>query len=274
NDNGQYGYPVIISPRLGLSYKLTNSTTAFLSAGHGFSAPSLEETLRPNGMKNENLKPEQGWMYETGIRWQSNNSRIFIDGTIYIIDLNNLLVTKRLTEEIFTGINAGKTSHKGIEIQSNVVISDSNTEFPGKMEWQLAFTVSDNSFVQFNDNGIIYNGNTLPGIPNITMQNTLNWSPFQHTTLTLNHWLHGKQYLNDANDLQYPQYNILNIKMKQHVPVNQSLSLEFAAGINNVFNKHYASMILVNAPSYGGSAPRYYYPGKPRNLFFSLRLYY
>lgn len=183
NDNGQYGYPVIVSPRLGLSYKLTGAATAFLSAGHGFSAPSLEETLRPNGQKNENLRPEQGWMYEGGIRWHSLNSRIFIDGTIYFIDLNNLLVTKRISEEIFTGVNAGKTSHKGIEIQSNVVLSD-NMQLPGKINWQLAFSASDNTFVEFNDNGITYDGNTLPGIPVVNMQNTLNWKPFQHTSFT------------------------------------------------------------------------------------------
>ncbi len=272
NDQGQYGYPVIISPRIGLSYKLTSSTTSYLSAGHGFSAPSLEETLRPNGMKNENLKPEQGWMYEAGIRWHSNNSRIFIDGTAYYIDLNDLLVTKRISEEIFTGINAGKTSHKGFELQSNVVISD-NTKFPGNLEWQLAFSASDNTFIQFNDDGINYNGNKLPGIPAMNMQNTLNWSPFQQTSLTLNHWLHGKEYLDDTNDLQHPRYNIFSFNIKQHLNINKKIALELTAGINNIFDQHYASMILVNAPSYGGSAPRYYYPGRPRNFFFSLFFY-
>ncbi|MCF8363044.1 MAG: TonB-dependent receptor [Prolixibacteraceae bacterium] len=272
NDQGQYGYPVIISPRIGLSYKLTSSTTSYLSAGHGFSSPSLEETLRPNGMKNENLKPEQGWMYEAGIRWHSNNSRIFIDGTAYYIDLNDLLVTKRISEEIFTGINAGKTSHKGFELQSNVVISD-NTKFPGNLEWQLAFSASDNTFIQFNDDGINYNGNKLPGIPAMNMQNTLNWSPFQQTSLTLNHWLHGKEYLDDANDLQHPQYNIFSFNIKHHFNINKKITLELRAGINNLFDQHYASMILVNAPSYGGSAPRYYYPGRPRNFFFSLFFY-
>lgn len=270
NDNGQYGYPVIVSPRLGLSYKLTSSATAFISAGHGFSPPSLEETLRPDGQKNENLKPEQGWMYESGIRWQSFNSRFFIDGTIYAIDLNNLLVTKRITEEIFTGINAGKTSHKGIEIQSNIVLSD-NTQFPGKINWQLAFSASDNTFIRFNDEGISFDGNSLPGIPVINMQNTLNWKPLQHTSVTLNHWLHGKQYLNDSNTLQHPAYQVLNFKTKQLFKINQKLSFELNAGINNILNQHYASMILVNAPSYGGSAPRYYYPGQPRNFFISLR---
>jgi iron complex outermembrane receptor protein len=271
NDNGQYGYPVIVSPRLGLSYDLTSSTTTYVSAGHGFSAPSLEETLRPDGQKNEKLKPEQGWMYEAGIRWHSYNARIFIDGTVYFIDLNDLLVTKRITEEIFTGINAGKTSHKGIELQSNVVLSD-NTRFPGKINWQLTFSASDNTFVQFNDDGVTYDSNTLPGIPVVNIQNTLNWKPFQQTSATINHWLHGRQYLNDSNTLQHPAYNVLNFNIKQLFRINQILSFEIKAGINNLLNQHYASMILVNAPSYGGSAPRYYYPAPPRNFFISLGL--
>ncbi|MCF8359782.1 MAG: TonB-dependent receptor [Prolixibacteraceae bacterium] len=73
--------------------------------------------------------------------------------------------------------------------------------------------------------------------------------------------------------MQSPAYNVLNVNIKQLSTINPKLSFEFKAGINNVLNQHYASMILVNAPSYGGSAPRYYYPGMPRNFFFSLFIY-
>jgi iron complex outermembrane receptor protein len=45
-----------------------------------------------------------------------------------------------------------------------------------------------------------------------------------------------------------------------------------ALGINNVFNQSHASMILINAPSFGGTPPRYYYPGMPRNFYLTLLL--
>ena len=31
-------------------------------------------------------------------------------------------------------------------------------------------------------------------------------------------------------------------------------------------------MLAVNAPAFGGNLPRYYYPGNPRNYYFSVLL--
>ena len=41
--------------------------------------------------------------------------------------------------------------------------------------------------------------------------------------------------------------------------------LKIYAGINNLTNTHYASMLVVNARGFGGTEPRYYYPGLPRH---------
>ena len=41
---------------------------------------------------------------------------------------------------------------------------------------------------------------------------------------------------------------------------------------NNLFDKKYASGIVINARGFGGMDPRYYYPGLPRNYFISLNL--
>mgnify|MGYP000571665588 CR=1 FL=1 len=43
---------------------------------------------------------------------------------------------------------------------------------------------------------------------------------------------------------------------------------------NNIFNEKYASMLLINASGFGGSAPRYYYPGEPNNYYAGLGLTY
>ena len=47
--------------------------------------------------------------------------------------------------------------------------------------------------------------------------------------------------------------------------------MKFYGGIRNLFDAHYASMILINAPSFGGQPPRYYYPGTPRYFYLGLR---
>jgi iron complex outermembrane receptor protein len=49
-------------------------------------------------------------------------------------------------------------------------------------------------------------------------------------------------------------------------------SLNLYTGVQNLFNEHYASMILVNAPPLGTVAPRYYYPGSPRSFYAGLKI--
>nr|HQU51565.1 TonB-dependent receptor [Saprospiraceae bacterium] len=41
--------------------------------------------------------------------------------------------------------------------------------------------------------------------------------------------------------------------------------------VDNITNTLYASMFLINAGSFGGAAPRYYYPGMPRSVRVGLR---
>jgi iron complex outermembrane recepter protein len=52
----------------------------------------------------------------------------------------------------------------------------------------------------------------------------------------------------------------------------RKLHLQTQLSVNNLFDEHYASMILINAPSFAGRDPRYYYPALPRNLALSVRL--
>ena len=62
------------------------------------------------------IKPEQGMQYETGTRVNLFGNAVEAEVSVYWIELNNLLVTKRITEDIFTGMNAGKTRHQGLKL--------------------------------------------------------------------------------------------------------------------------------------------------------------
>jgi iron complex outermembrane receptor protein len=115
DQSGERSFPLIFSPRLGINYAPSQLLAFYGSVGHGFSMPSPEETLLPEGDINKELKPEQGVQYEMGFRLNLFRRATTIEASVYYINLNNLLVTKRLSEDIFTGINAGKTSHNGFE---------------------------------------------------------------------------------------------------------------------------------------------------------------
>ncbi|MCK9414691.1 MAG: TonB-dependent receptor [Prolixibacteraceae bacterium] len=268
--SGHRKFPLIFSPRIGINYTLNPAVALYGSAGHGYSLPSPEETLLPSGDVNPNLEPEQGMQYETGIRLNLFHQKAWMEGTLYWIELNNLQVTKRVTEDIFTGINAGKTRHQGFELTFRNIFFSYN-HFPGRLTSLLSYSLTSNKFITFTDDGTSYDGNHLPGIPNQTIQQQFTWNPVERIELTTQLYYVGEQYLDDLNSEKYGSSLLGNLKLSAEVLKGTSSSFQFFAGINNLTNTHYASMLIVNAKGFGGSEPRYYYPGSPRNFFLGIQ---
>lgn len=270
DQSGRHRFDPVISPRLGANYQLNDHLAVYASAGHGFSMPSTEETLLPEGLINNNIKPEKGFQYETGFRLAIPSIGMEADAAIYFIDLSNLLVTKRISEDIFTGINAGKTRHWGLELQLKSGIFDVSG-FPGKLSTSLSYTLSRNKFIDFNDNGISYNGRYLPGIPDQVINLGFSWLPGKALTFTPLIQYTGYQYLTDDNALKYPGYLLISLRASSDFRVKGCILTAFA-GMNNFTGTAYASMLVVNALPPPAGEPRYYYPGLPRNFYVGISL--
>jgi iron complex outermembrane receptor protein len=233
--------------------------------------PSPEETLLPAGDVNPDIKPEQGMQYETGARFNLFEKAVEAEVTLYWIELNNLLVTKRITEDIFTGMNAGKTRHQGLELLLRNRIFDYSS-FPGTLKSTFSYTFSENRFVDFTDDGNSFNGNDLPGIPDQYAQLQLSWNPFNKLKVLAHLQYTGNQYINDANTLKYEDYFLVSLKAATQFQIKKAGIFNIYAGVNNLTNTHYASMLLVNALGFGNSEPRYYYPGLPRHFYAGVEM--
>ncbi|NHB67945.1 TonB-dependent receptor [Perlabentimonas gracilis] len=269
--SGSRNFPLIISPRIGLNYTPNNLLAIYASAGHGFSLPSPEETLLPEGDVNPSIKPEQGVQVEVGSRFTSRNQRFNFDFTLYWIELNDLILTKRLTEDIFTGINAGKSRHQGIELLATSRLLNS-AGFPGKLSSTLSYYQSINRFIDFTDDGITHDGNHLPGIPSRSVQLQISWEPAGYIAIDIHLQHLGKQYLNDENTLESAAYSLGNIRLRMPLSLRKNAKLAVYAGLNNFTNSHYAAMVIPNAIGFGGNEPRYYYPGLPRHWYAGVQL--
>jgi iron complex outermembrane receptor protein len=267
---GKRVFPLIISPRIGINYAPNNIVAVYGSAGHGFSLPSPEETLLPEGDINTGIKPEQGMQYEIGARLNLFDRAVEADASIYRIELNNLLVTRRITEDVFTGMNAGKTRHQGFELLLRSRFFDFS-RFPGRLTSSVSYTHSLNRFIDFTDSGISYDGNRLPGIPDQSLQLRINWNLIKNTELLFDLHYSGFQYLNDSNTLNYPGYFLSNIKLTTKINLRKTWPVFVHAGINNIADAHYASMLIVNAIGFNNSEPRYYYPGLPRHFYAGIK---
>jgi iron complex outermembrane receptor protein len=253
DQSGAYNYQPVLSPRIGISIRHAKQIWTYASAGHGFSAPSLEETLLPEGLINTSLRPESGWNMDLGNRGRLLDGHLDYDLSLYSILLDDLLVTERVAEDVFTGVNADHPA-------------------PFNLDLRLSYHLSKNTFRDFVDDGTDYGGNELPGIPRQLVNVTLG-AHLGAFSLEFQYLLTGKQWMDDANSQEYGSYQLAHLQLSwTHSFTESPFQLRINGGIRNLSNTHYASMILINAPSFGGRSPRYYYPGSPRLFFLGVNI--
>ncbi len=267
--NGKHKFETIFSPRLALSYSLAKNQRVYANVSHGFSPPTLEETLLPGGRRNPDIKPETGWNFELGSRG-TPFSGFYYDISAYYMSIKNLLVSRRVSEDEYMGINAGKSVHPGIEYLLRIDVWKNTNSF---LKFSNSGTYSPAYFADFIDNGNNYTDNELTGTPRFSNNSSLGYSFRDKFHFTLQHEYTGKMPLRDDNSIYSEDYSLFNIHSSYKKNLGK-IKLELIAGLYNLFDERYASMVLINANSFGGKAPRYYYPGLPRNYNLRLRINY
>ena len=271
DQSGDYRFKTIFSPRLGISYEIEKGKNFYASLSHGFSTPTVEETLTPEGQINTSLKPETGINYEVGFKGNWLNNKLYTEVALYSIQIENLLVAQRISEDQYVGINAGKTNHNGIETTIRY-----NINLTGKIKIQAYFNAALNyfDFEEFTNRDIDYSGNILPGVPKSTINTGFEIGYRNNLSFFTNLLAVGEIMLNDANSLSTENYQVMDIKARYDFNLFKNFEANISAGINNVFDEKYASSVLPNAVGFGGAAPRYYYPGNPQNYFVGVGLNY
>ena len=243
----------------------------YANISHGFSTPTVAETLTPDGQINTDLKPETGINYELGFKGNWLENRLYTEFSAYSIRIEDLLVAQRVAEDRYVGLNAGKTIHNGLEFLVNYNLN-LTSGISAKPYLNAAFNFFE--FEEFVNNDQDFSGNELPGVPKSTINLGLNLESDLGIDLFAGYRAVGEIPLDDANSGYSENYQLLNLKASWTFDILRDLEVNFYAGINNVFDEHYAASILTNAVGFGGAAPRYYYPGNPRNYYGGVQLNY
>ena len=268
NTSAQRDFGLIVLPSINLEYRFSPAAGLFANIGRGFSNPTLEQTLTPDGVINPDIAQETGTNYEVGTELYLDKRRFHINLALYQMNVRNLLVAERVAEDQFIGRNAGKTRHRGVEIAMDYT-------YTINPQWQLSpflsYTLNDHGFVEFIDEGENFSGNPLTGVPK-----QLRTAGIQSRFLNGFYWNLAYRHvseipLTDANDLQSEPYDVFTTRIGYRRPLSAKFTIGVDFGVNNIFDKQYAESVLINAGSFGGE-PRYYYPGNPRNFYGSLRL--
>ncbi|MFN7100511.1 MAG: TonB-dependent receptor family protein [Flavobacterium sp.] len=273
NQGDPYSFGAVWSPRVGLSYQVSKGKHLYTAISNGFSVPSVSETLTPQGQINNNLKPELGWNYEVGFKGNWLGQKLYTEVALYTTQIKNLLVARRTAEDQFVGINAGSSSHSGLEFVLRYAVLSSEQV---QIKTQASGTLNNFKFNEFVDGDADYSGNQLTGPPqsqfnfgiDVQTKMGISWNTSLQTV--------GKIPMNDSNTKYSDRYALLDSKLTYLFTLFNCLKTEVNVGVNNALNQKYAANILPNAVGFGTAAPRYFYPGNPINYYggFSVAYYF
>lgn len=267
--SGDFTYEPIWSPKLGLSYDLAENALLFAVLSYGFSIPTVEETLTPEGARNPDIRPETGWNIELGWRGKQLWEQLSFELTLYSMQIKDLLVARRTALDQFLGANAGRTVHNGLE----AFLGWRPLRDADQIELWVSYTYADYFFADFVDGEQDFSGNELTGTAPHHLNAGVDFAagPFYGN---VNYRFLDALPANDGNTVYTQPFQLFNLRAGFRKTLAKRVELDLFAGINNLLDEPYAAMVQVNAAGFGGSLPRYFYPGLPRNAYAGLRVRY
>lgn len=254
-----------VSPKIGATYALTDNMNVYASYNTGFRTPSESQLFRPSVAANAGdaatrallalqLKPITASQLEIG--WRGEFDRWTLDLAAFELVKRDDLVSQRDTAtNITTNVNAGKTSHRGIELSLGVELLPS-------VRLDSAMSYTRHEYEEWLTANADFSGNDMEAAPRVLSNTRLSWSP----TATLDaqlEWIHVDDYwLEASNSSAFPRYDghdLFNVRASWQATPSVSLF----GRIYNLADTRYAdsAQISSNTPVYSPGLPRTYYAG-------------
>ncbi|WEK17533.1 MAG: TonB-dependent receptor [Candidatus Pedobacter colombiensis] len=281
NQSGLKKFNPQATPRIALSHTFSPELSLHASVSTGFSPPSSSEIKNVDGSINPTLQAEKGINYELNAKGNLLKSRLEYDLAIFKMDMKGELIAQSIQQGITIYNNAGKTSHNGAELSlSYQILKPEDQNEVLSLRPFVAVTYSDFKFKDYktlnaqNEVTAIYNGNKLTGIAPWVF----NAGVDMETKVGL--YFYGSYYysdrlpLNDANSAYNPSYEVVNAKLGYKKQIFKCLETNLYAGLDNILNKSYSSIVSLNAVGFGGAQPAYFNPSPKRNGYAGLNVKY
>ena len=269
------------NPRIALSHTFSEAISLHASVSSGFSPPSGSEIKNVDGSINRTLQAEKGWNYEVNAKGNLFRSRLAYDLALFKMDMDGELIGQSVQQGITIYNNAGKTSHDGIELalSYHVLAEEDDSEITSLRPF-VAATYSDFKFKDYktlnaqNEVTAVYDNNELTGIAPWVINAGVDLETKTGLYFYGNYFFSDKLPLNDANTEYNGSYQLLNGKIGYKRKLVNYLEINVYAGLDNILNENYSSIVSLNAVGFGGAQPAYYSPSPKRNAYGGLNLKY
>ena len=255
-------------PRVALSYLFDKTFSMRASVSRGYSPPTSSEVRASDNVINVDLQPEQGWNYETGLKYNTSDNRFFIDVTGFYYNLENAIVRRTNTDDTDFFINAGGTKQWGLETSvATWIIPGNSSMFIRGLRFKNAYTLSRFRFDNYVDRNTDFSGNSLTGVPKNVLISSLELHLPKAFYIFVQHNYTSRIPLTDANTVYADQYHLLQSKVGWKNLRIGKFPVEIFAGADNLLNKKYSLGNDLNAAN-----GRYFNPAAGRNFYGGLAI--
>lgn len=281
NQTGIKKFDPQASPRIALSHHFSEALSLHASVSSGFSPPSSSEIKNVDGSINPILQAEKGVNYEINAKGNLLKSRLAYDLALFKMDMKGELIAQSIQQGITIYNNSGKTNHNGAELAlSYQVLKAEDQREVVMLRPFAAITYSDFSFKDYkilnakNEVTSTFDGHKLTGIAPWVFSAGIDLETKSGLYIYGSYLYSDKLPLNDANSSYNPSYQVLNSKIGYKRQVTKYFEVNLYAGLDNILNQSYSSIVSLNAVGYGGVQPAYFNPSPKRNGYGGLNLKY
>jgi iron complex outermembrane recepter protein len=248
------------SPKLGLTYAISEQLNAYAAYRHGFRVPSEGQLFRAGATKNSTqLDAVQADSLELGLRGELHPALSFELSVYEMPKKDDILSQVDPVTGARSNANAGQTDHRGLETGWHLHWAD---------HWQLdlAYAYNEHRFDTWVENNQDVSGKVMPNAPRNFTQVALQYAPpwLRGGRLEVEYSHQGRQFINAANSLSYQGYELVNLRASHQLTPD----LQVYTQLLNAKDSLYAESVS----SFGSNVS--YTPGKPRTWYagFTLNL--
>lgn len=209
--------------RAGLGYEFANGLTPYVSVSSFFNPQiGLTTTDQP-------LKPEEGYQYEAGIKYEPTFMDAIITASVFQITKQNVLVTD--PSPPFISSQIGEVRSTGFELEGKANITKN-------LRVLASLTILDMEITEDADETLI--GNFPMLVPDVTASAWANYKfdegPLKDVSLGAGVRYIGSSWIDNANTLQVPSVTLFDAAIRY-----ERETWGVALNVNNVFDKIYVS---------------------------------
>jgi iron complex outermembrane recepter protein len=239
---------------LGLRHQVTPQVSVYGKIGQSFRIATIDEIN--DGFRMNMLEPQTSHDRQIGVDYVQDATSLHAD--LYQMDLTNEIHFNRLVPLFGSNINLPPTRRYGLEVSAK-------RQLGPKLAVYGDYTYTVAKFREGVFGGVDVAGHDVPVVPRHIANAGATWTFTPFTRLSGNLQFVGSQrFDNDqANAYQkMPAYTVADLKL-----VHEINRWTTSLAINNLFNKHYFSYGILNAPTDASSYSVYPNPG--RNFLLS-----